>query len=120
NHAVVSLEKGGDVSLTYTLRSAVKGDFRIGPVRVRSLDPLALGAEDAVVRLDARLVVAPAMEDLRRARLGPRRTRPWVGQVASRPIGAGADLWGVREYVGGDEVRRITWKASAGRGRLVP
>ncbi len=118
NHAVVSLEKGGDVSLTYTLRSAVKGDFRIGPVRVRSLDPLALGAEDTVVRLDARLVVAPAMEDLRRARLGPRRTRPWFGQVASRQIGAGTDFWGVREYVTGDEVRRINWKASARLDRL--
>src|SRR5438132_2502234 len=118
NHAVVSLEKGGDVSLTYTVRSAVKGDFRIGPVRVRSLDPLALGAEDAVVRLDARLVVAPAMEDLRRARLGPRRTRPWFGQVPSRQIGAGTDFWGVREYVAGDEVRRINWKASARLDRL--
>src|SRR5438093_7875593 len=118
NHAVVSLENRGDVSLTYTLRSAVKGDFRIGPVRVRSLDPLALGAEDAVIRLDARLVVAPAMEDLRRARLGPRRTRPWFGQVASRQIGAGTDFWGVREYVAGDEVRRINWKASARLDRL--
>src|SRR2546429_3706493 len=118
NHAVVSLEKGGDVSLTYTVRSAVKGDFRIGRVRVPSLDPLALGAADAVVRLDARLVVAPAMEDLRRARLGPRRTRPWFGQVPSRQIGAGTDFWGVREYVAGDEVRRINWKASARLDRL--
>src|SRR5438128_2632402 len=118
NHAVVSFEKGGDVSLTYTVRSAVKGDFRIGPVRVRSLDPLALGAEDAVVRLDARLVVAPAMEDLRRARLGPRRTRPWFGQVASRQIGAGTDFGGVREDVAGDEVGRINWKASARLDRL--
>src|SRR3989442_3857109 len=118
NHAVVSLEKGADVSLTYTVRSAVKGDFRIGPVRVRSLDPLVLGAEDAVVRLDARLVVAPAMEDLRRAKLGPRRTRPWFGQVPSRPIGAGTDFWGVRGAVAGDEVRRINWKASARLDRL--
>src|SRR6266487_2079992 len=104
NHAVVSLEKGGEVPLSYTVRSAVKGDFHLGPVRARSLDPLALGAEDTVVRVDSRLVVAPAMEDLRRVLLQPRRTRPWFGQVASRRIGVGTDFWGIREYFSGDDV----------------
>ncbi len=118
NHAVVSLEKGGEVPLSYTVRSAVKGDFHLGPVRARSLDPLALGAEDTVVRVDSRLVVAPAMEDLRRVLLQPRRTRPWFGQVASRRIGVGTDFWGIREYVPGDDVRRINWKASARFDRL--
>src|SRR5437773_480624 len=83
NHAVVSLERGGTMPLSYTLRSPVKGDFRVGPVRVRSLDPLALGAEDAVLPTDARLVVAPTMEDLRRtgsrSTSSPRRT----GSVSS-------------------------------------
>ncbi|HEX9341831.1 MAG TPA: DUF58 domain-containing protein [Thermoplasmata archaeon] len=118
NHAVIALERGGVVPLSYEVRSAVKGDFHLGPVRVRSLDPLALGAEDAVVPLDSRLVVAPAMEDLRRARLQPRRTRPWFGQVPSRRIGVGTDFWGIREYVPGDDVRRINWKASARFDRL--
>ena len=118
NHAVLALEKGGVVPLSYDVRSAVKGDFHLGPVRVRSLDPLALGAEDAVVPLDSRLVVAPAMEDLRRARLQPRRTRPWFGQVPSRRIGVGTDFWGIREYVPGDDVRRLNWKASARFDRL--
>jgi len=118
NHAVVSLERGGTMPLSYTVRSPVKGDFRIGPVRVRSLDPLALGAEDAVLPTDARLVVAPTMEDLRRTKLQPRRTRPWFGQVSSRQLGEGTDFWGVREYTAGDEVRRINWKASARLDRL--
>src|SRR5437879_3617344 len=118
NDAVVSLERGGTMPLSYTVRSPVKGDFRIGPVRVRSLDPLALGAEDAVLPTDARLVVAPTMEDLRRTKLQPRRTRPWFGQVSSRQLGEGTDFWGVREYTAGDEVRRINWKASARLDRL--
>jgi uncharacterized protein (DUF58 family) len=113
NHAVVSLETGGSLRLAYTLRSRVKGDFVLGPVRARSFDPLALGSQDSVVELRSPLVVAPVMEDLRRATLQPRRTRPWFGQIASRRIGAGTDFWGIREYVAGDEVRRINWKASA-------
>lgn len=118
NHAVVSLEAGGSLHLEYTIRCQVKGDYVIGPVRARSFDPLALGAEDAVLDLRSRLVVAPAMEDLREVALQPRRTRPWFGQVPSRRIGAGTEFWGVREYVSGDEVRRINWKASARLERL--
>lgn len=118
NRAVDSLEAGGTLVLAYTIRSDVKGDYVIGPVRARSFDPLALGAEDAVVDLRSRIVVAPAMEDLRRVPLQPRRTRPWFGQVPSRRIGAGTEFWGVREYASGDEVRRINWKASARFERL--
>src|SRR6266571_4089649 len=79
---------------------------------------LDLGAEDAVLPTDARLVVAPTMEDLRRTKLQPRRTHPWFGQVSSRQLGEGTDFWGVREYTAGDEVRRINWKASARLDRL--
>src|SRR5213592_593108 len=35
NHAVVSLERGGTIPLSYTARSPVKGDFRMGPFRSR-------------------------------------------------------------------------------------
>jgi uncharacterized protein (DUF58 family) len=118
NHAVVSLPEGETFTLAYTVRPALKGDHTIGPTRVRVLDPLALAAEDAVVTGSNRIVVAPAMENLRRATLGPRRTRPWFGHVTSRQIGAGLEFWGIREYVPGDEVRRINWKASARLDRI--
>ncbi len=118
NHAVVSLPEGETLVLTYTLRPTLKGEYRIGPTRVRVLDPLALGVEDAVAIGDSRVVVAPVMEDLRRAQLGPRRTRPWFGHVTSRQIGTGLEFWGIREYVPGDEVRRINWKASARLDRI--
>lgn len=119
NHGVLSLEAGGTARLAYAVRGPVKGDFVIGPVRARSFDPLGLGVEDAVIDLRSRLVVAPTTEDLRRGPLQPRRTRPWFGQVASRRIGAGTEFWGIREYLPGDEVRRINWKASARFDRLL-
>jgi uncharacterized protein (DUF58 family) len=118
NHAVVSLGVGGTLRLAYAIRSEVKGDFVLGPVRARSFDPLALGTEDARVNVTSRIIVAPAMENLRRVPIRPRKTRPWFGQVPSRRIGASTEFWGVREYVSGDEVRRINWKASARRDRL--
>ena len=77
-----------------------------------------MGGEAAVSARSTARAVAPAMEALHRAGLGPRRTRPWFGHVTSRHIGAGSEFWGVREYVSGDDVRRINWKASARLGRL--
>lgn len=115
NHAVLALAAGERFELTYVARPLVKGEYAIGPARVRALDPLALGAEDATLAGTSRLVVAPIMEKLTRAKLGPRRTRPWFGHVPSRHIGVGSEFWGVRDYTPGDEVRRINWKAS---GRL--
>ncbi len=118
NHTIVSLAPGETFPLVYAVKPTVKGDYRVGPLRARALDPLGLGVEDVSVAGSHPVVVAPAMENLRRAPLGPRRTRPWFGHVASRRIGVGTEFWGMREYVSGDDVRRINWKASARLDRL--
>ncbi len=118
NHTIVSLAPGETVGLTYAVSPTVKGDYHIGPLRARALDPLGLGVEDVTVADGNAIVVAPGMENLARVPLGPRRTRPWFGHVASRQIGVGTEFWGMREYVPGDDVRRINWKASARLDRL--
>ncbi len=118
NHLIASLAPEERVELVYTVRPLLKGDLEIGPLRIRSTDVLGLSAEDAVAAAPSSLVAAPAIESVERTSLGPRRTRPWFGHVTSRQIGAGSEFWGIREYVPGDEVRRINWKASARFGRL--
>ncbi len=118
NHLIASLAPGEKVELAYVVRPLLKGDYEVGPLRIRSTDVLGLGAEDAVAAPPSTLVAAPSIEPLQRTKLGPRRTRPWFGHVTSRQIGAGSEFWGIREYVPGDEVRRINWKASARFGRL--
>ncbi len=118
NHLVVSLAAGERLDVAYQVKPLLKGDYAIVPLRVSALDSLGLGAEDAIGAPPTNLVVAPAMEPLPRANLGPRRTRPWFGHVTSRHIGAGSEFWGVREYVSGDDVRRINWKAAARFDRL--
>ncbi len=118
NHTIVSLAPGEGFNLVYAVRPTVKGDYHVGPLRARALDPLGLVIEDATVATETAIVVAPAMENLARVQLGPRRTRPWFGHVASRQIGVGTEFWGMREYVSGDDVRRINWKAAARLDRL--
>ncbi len=118
NHTLVTLAPGETVDLFYVVKAKVKGDYVLGPLRARALDPLGLAVDDVTAASASAIIVAPAMEDLARVQLGPRRTRPWFGHVASRRIGVGTEFWGMREYVPGDDVRRINWKASARFDRL--
>ena len=118
NHLIAPLREGESLELAYVVRPLLKGDYPVGPLRLRSLDALGFASEDALAAPPSTLTVAPAIESLHRAKLGPRRTRPWFGHVSSRQIGAGSEFWGVREYVSGDDVRRINWKASARFDRL--
>lgn len=119
NHVVLPLPAGGAITLSYVVRPRIKGDYTLGPVRIRATDPLSLALEDAEVALASRIAVAPVVEDVRRAKLSPLRTRPWFGQVVSRQRGVGTEFWSVRDYLPGDDVRRINWKATARLDRIL-
>jgi len=118
-HIVLALDEGEEVAINYTISPRVKGVLNLGPVTARSSGASGLEFEEAVIPIRTSIVVAPPLEDIRKARVQPRRTRRQLGQIPSRQIGAGAEFWGLREYVSGDETRRINWKASARFDRLV-
>ena len=117
NRVLLSIPRGTSIEIAYTVAATVKGLFSVGPLRVRSFDPLGTAFE----RFDGdatTLSVAPPLEEVRTFRVPTRRTRPWFGQIPSRSIGLGTEFFGIREYVAGDETRRVNWKASARFDRL--
>jgi uncharacterized protein (DUF58 family) len=118
-HVALALDAGEEFTLSYSIAPRVKGVFQIGPLVARSSSASGLEFEETVVPLLTGLSVAPPLEDVRRARVQPRRTRPWLGQIPSRQIGVGTEFWGLREYAPGDEVHRVNWKASARFDRLI-
>ncbi len=85
-------------------------------VRVQSLlglfEAVVVYEEPLAIPVYPRLVVEPV----------PRRGSPYPGfSEAYTKVyrGPGLELYGLREYRPGDEVRRIAWRASARLGRLV-
>jgi uncharacterized protein (DUF58 family) len=92
---------------------------RLGPqhwprVPARVLGPLALAWWSAALQPAERMVVAP--DALRTAS----RTRGFSGGARPRRIaGAGAELHQLRDYVRGDPLTRIDWKATARTGTLI-
>ncbi len=118
NRLVVAVPEDASVDLSYTVASDTKGMFDLGPLVVRSHDPLGTAFESFSSGETRRIVIAPPLENVRGVRLLPRRTRPWFGQIQSRSIGLGSEFFGVREYAPGDDTRRVNWKASARFDRL--
>src|SRR5438093_8859505 len=118
-HIALALDTGEEVVITYAITGCLKGVYILGPVVARSSGASGLEYEDVVSRVRTSISIAPPLEDLRKSRVQPRRARRWMGQIPSRRIGLGSEFWGLREYVPGDETRRINWKASARFDRLI-
>jgi uncharacterized protein (DUF58 family) len=59
------------------------------------------------------------VEELRRPQVAPRKVRMDAGNVPSRLLGQGYEFYSMRDYAPGDELRRINWKASARRDRVL-
>ncbi len=111
--AVHRLGPGERRTITVTLPTRRRGEVRFGPltVRRRSLGGIAAVHREygdrATVLVDARIL------DAWRLPVGARRGR--VGAVERAERG-GTDLVGLREYVLGDDLRRLHWATSARRG----
>ena len=116
---ITALPAGGTATLHYRLAFSAKGEHVLGPVALRSREALGLHFEEAVLPLEDRFLAAPKMEDIRRLKVLPRRTRTPLGQTRSRTVGPGTEFWGIRDYQPGDEQRTINWKASARLDRLL-
>ncbi len=95
-----------------------RGDRRPRAVVVRSLGPLGLAGRQRSIAVPARLRVLPHFRS--RALLPEKlsRLRQVEGQVAARGPGRGTEFDSLREYVPGDDVRTIDWRATARRQSL--
>jgi uncharacterized protein (DUF58 family) len=116
--ALLRLDRGEEYSLPIRLDCRNWGAFRLGDVLLRVEDAVGLRVLDAAVRGDTFLKVYPRAERLR-SLVTPMETQPCAGNRVGRTAGDGIEFAGLRPYVPGDRLRRINWRASAGRKTLV-
>lgn len=112
-YMVTRLRRREVVEREYTVRLRAPGRHFLGPIVLRSRDLPGFFFHTVVEEDTVAVVATPTREDLRRTQLPARRMRTWLGQIPSRSPGLGTDFWSIRDYVSGDEMRRINWKASA-------
>lgn len=116
----VSLEPGASQRLVYGLCPRRRGDHRFGVAAALASSPLDLLRRRTLLETDAPVRVYPdTSRYLRRDVLDPRAILASLGVRPTRQRGEGTEFESLREYVRGDDPRRIDWRASARRGHLV-
>ena len=116
----VLVPPAASVTLRYPIRPSVRGDRRLGPSLVLETSPLGWLRRRTVAGADAVLAVYPdASRYLRPEALAPKRVLAAMGVRPSRRRGEGMEFESLRDYVAGDDPRRVDWAATARRGRLV-
>jgi uncharacterized protein (DUF58 family) len=115
---VLALHAGETRTLEYSINCPRWGAFRIASIRLSARDQLHLRRAELVVEPTTTLRVYPSVERLRRL-AGPRATRPVTGSRAAAVAGEGIEFAELRFLAPGERARRINWRATAARGRLL-
>ncbi|MFP3871992.1 MAG: DUF58 domain-containing protein [Candidatus Aenigmatarchaeota archaeon] len=113
NHHLLFLDPQEEKKIEYKIKFLKTENYRIGPVKVRYSDPLKLFSREWEFDEPLSVVALPPIEELSRTKLRPKHTRGWLGNIKSGQMGVGSDFFSIREYVQGDEMRDINWKATA-------
>ncbi|GFG86967.1 DUF58 domain-containing protein [Mycolicibacter algericus] len=116
---LLDLPAGQERRLLTELRPIRRGDQHAARVTVRSVGPLGLAGRQRSRRVPGQLRVLPPF--LSRKHLPARlaRLREIDGNLPALVRGQGSEFDSLREYVVGDDVRSIDWRATARRSDVV-
>lgn len=115
NRAALEVPPGESRRTQLALTPTRRGDRRTEAVTVRTFGPLRLWARQATLESHGRLRVLPPFHS--RVHLPSRltRLRELDGRTPLLIRGQGTEFDSLREYVRGDDVRSIDWRATARR-----
>lgn len=105
--------------LTVRLRPVRRGDLTAPHVTLRSFGPLRLAARQKTVQCPGSVRVLPPFNSRRHLPSKLRKLRELDGKAAVQIRGAGTEFDSLRDYVRGDDVRSIDWRATARRSAVV-
>jgi uncharacterized protein (DUF58 family) len=112
------LPGGRSTTLHYRVHGGRRGRYRLGPLRLRLVDPFGLVLRSVVGADTAALVVVPRVVPLGPG--GPGGGQGGGGSGAHRSIAVhGEDDVSTRPYRQGDDLRKVHWRATARTGELM-
>ena len=115
SRTAVSIPPGERRRLTSTLRPWRRGERRVTQVTLRTWGPLHLWARQATLSAPGRIRVLPPFTSRKHLPSRLARLRELDGMTSVLLRGQGTEFDSLREYVRGDDVRSIDWRATARR-----
>jgi uncharacterized protein (DUF58 family) len=113
-------DRNGRLQLSYRTRSPKRGAYRFGPVDLQISRDAGWWRRQVRLQHPGEVAVFPNIVAIKRIQLSLRRgLRAMAGLRRARPPGASTAFAGLRDYVRGDDFRRVSWTATARRDRPV-
>ena len=109
----LDLAAGRTEAVVTRLAPQRRGDLATAGLTVRLRGPLGLAARQRTLDLPGVVRVLPAFPSRRALPSRLARLRDLDGRAAVRVRGAGTEFDSLREYVRGDDVRSLDWRATA-------
>ncbi|GAB2887100.1 DUF58 domain-containing protein [Nocardioides pacificus] len=119
NRHRIRLSPGDRTVLTTPLLPRRRGDLHAAGVTVRAFGPLGLAARQRTLGVAGTVRALPPFESRKHLPSRLARLRELDGRSAVRVRGQGTEFDSLREYVRGDDVRAIDWRASARNRNVV-
>ncbi len=119
NRHRIRLTAGERVLLQTALRPTRRGDLRAVGATVRLWGPFGLAARQRTRVVEGAVRSLPPFESRKHLPSRLQRLRELDGRAAVRIRGQGTEFDSLREYVRGDDVRSIDWRASARNRNVV-
>lgn len=118
--AQLTIPAGRSRAWTYSLLPTGRGKYNFGNTVLRVRTPLALLWRQIACQNKTDVKVYPDIREARKHEIyAHRNRRPEPGLRRMRVRGHGREFESLREFVIGDEIRHISWAATARRGKLI-
>lgn len=113
------LRPGQELTQAFTMAPTLRGVYQIGPTTATWSDPFGFTTHQQIVAEACEIVVHPQVEPVHDRVLTRMWEDPPIRPPVSKPWPVGFEFYGMRDYVPGDDLRRVVWTAYAKTGRLL-
>ncbi|WP_118975906.1 DUF58 domain-containing protein [Taibaiella koreensis] len=104
----------------YSLRPVARGEYIFGRILGYVSSPLGLLERRCIIPATQAIKVYPSTRYLRQYQLlALSDSNQYIGVKKTRKLGHSMEFEQIKEYVQGDDIRTINWKATARRGNLM-
>lgn len=115
-----TIDKNKNILFEYILEPKERGEYSFGNLNVFAQSPLGLVSKRFTFQKEAMLLSYPSFIHLRKYELMALQNEFLLGGIKKiRKLGHTMEFEQIKEYVPGDDVRTINWKATSKRNQLM-